>query len=56
MDSQQEVIDYLMDSWKESSGHNRNMLKSKWEMGGVGVYVEDNGDMAKVFATQHFCR
>ena len=56
MDSQQEVIDYLMDSWKESSGHNRNMLKSKWEMVGVGVYVEDNGDMAKIFATQHFCR
>jgi uncharacterized protein YkwD len=55
MESQQEVIDFLMESWKASSGHNRNMLKSKWEMGGVGVYVEDNGNTAKIYATQHFC-
>jgi|GEM_PF-1542663 len=54
-DNQQEVIDFLMESWKASSGHNRNMLNSRWEMGGVGVYVEDNGNTAKIFATQHFC-
>lgn len=49
----------LMKSWKNSPGHNANMLTED-ELGGVGVFVkmviDTNGiaDREKIFAVQSF--
>jgi uncharacterized protein YkwD len=40
----------LVDAWKRSSGHAKNM-KSGWDVTGVGVAVAPDG---RVFATQIF--
>jgi uncharacterized protein YkwD len=40
----------LVDAWKNSSGHAKNM-KGKWDVTGIGVAVAPDGT---VFATQLF--
>ncbi len=53
IDTQQEAIDYAMESWAQSPGHRRNMLSRNRETSGVGVYIEESS--GKVYATHHLC-
>ncbi len=48
-----EQADYVMTSWKNSPGHNANMLKSKWNYVGIGIYF-DNNNYNDLYATQEF--
>jgi len=49
----EELAAGLVTQWMESPSHRENMLHDRWESGGVGVYVTDDG---QVFATHNFCR
>ena len=35
-----------------SDGHRENVLASRWNSEGIGIYVTDEN---KVYATQNFC-
>lgn len=52
-ESDEELAVALVDQWMNSSGHRENMLRERWESGGVGVYITEEG---KVLATHNFCR
>ncbi len=52
-ETDQEVAQGLVRQWMESPSHRENMLHDRWESGGVGVYVTDDG---QVYATHNFCR
>lgn len=51
--SDEALAEGLVTQWMESPSHRANMLNDRWESGGVGVYVTDDG---QVFATHNFCR
>lgn len=38
----------ITNGWKNSSGHNENMLRSKWIKNGIALYILDNGRYAIV--------
>ena len=42
----------LMDQWKNSPGHNENMLSPTWKSVGIGVCVSSDGQ--RVYAAQLF--
>jgi len=52
-ESDEELATALVGQWMNSTGHRENMLRERWESGGVGVYITDDG---KVLATHNFCR
>ena len=52
-ESDEELATALVNQWMNSSGHRENILRERWDSGGVGVYVTDEG---QVFATHNFCR
>jgi len=52
-ESDEELAVSLVNQWMNSTGHRENMLRERWESGGVGVYITDEG---KVLATHNFCR
>ena len=45
------VAEVLFTQWKNSAGHNANMLNSSYTRFGFGAYVKDNG---AIYATQEF--
>ena len=47
------IAEMLFQQWKESPGHNANMLQSMFNSIGFGLYVNASG---KVYATQQFGR
>jgi uncharacterized protein YkwD len=49
--SAQDLANRLFNSWKESSGHNQNMLRESFSSFGFGFEIASNG---YVYATQHF--
>jgi uncharacterized protein YkwD len=51
------LVDRMVDSWMDSPGHRKNILRSRWTSAGLGVYVHPlpDRDGAVVFATQNFC-
>ena len=46
-----EIAEDLFTAWKNSPGHNANMLNSSFKQIGFGIYVNSSG---KVYATQEF--
>jgi uncharacterized protein YkwD len=46
-----ELAGYVVEGWRLSDGHRRNMLDTRWSAVGVGVHVGD----AEFFATANFC-
>ncbi|SNZ04838.1 Cysteine-rich secretory protein family protein [Natronoarchaeum philippinense] len=52
-ETDEQLATALVEQWMNSSGHRENILRERWESGGVGVYVTAEG---KVLATHNFCR
>jgi len=52
-ESDEQLAEALVEQWMNSPGHRENILRDRWESGGVGVYVTQDG---KVLATHNFCR
>ncbi|MFC6728281.1 CAP domain-containing protein [Natronoarchaeum mannanilyticum] len=52
-ESDEELAVALVGQWMNSTGHRENMLRERWESGGVGVYITEEG---KVLATHNFCK
>lgn len=50
-----ELAASVVAQWMNSEGHRENILNERWEYVGTGVYIDDRGDRAEVFATQNFC-
>ncbi|MGL5434258.1 MAG: CAP domain-containing protein [Lachnospiraceae bacterium] len=40
--SEEELASWVVDNWMMSTGHKENVLDSRWEETGIGVYVVDN--------------
>lgn len=53
LESEEELAQWFVDAWMNSTGHRENLLDADWEEEGVGVYHDDQD---RVFATQKFCR
>jgi len=47
----EELAGYVVEGWRLSDGHRRNMLNTRWSAVGVGVHVGDE----EFFATANFC-
>lgn len=43
-DTLESLSEQIVDGWLNSSGHKKNMLNSKWEETGVGVYITGGGE------------
>lgn len=43
-DTLESLAEQIVDGWLNSSGHKKNMLNSKWEETGVGVYITGGGE------------
>jgi uncharacterized protein YkwD len=50
--TEEDVAEYLVNEWVNSTTHRRNLLGEDWRSVGVGVVVDENGT---VFGTQAFC-
>lgn len=48
---QDRVIQRALESWKNSEGHNSNMLNPNWHETGIGISVSND----KIIITQNFC-
>lgn len=48
-----QAADALFDQWKNSSGHDKNMLAQN-NVVGVGVYIAKHGTFTRVYGTQKF--
>jgi uncharacterized protein YkwD len=51
----EDVSTALVQQWMNSTGHRENILTEKFEYVGTGIYIQDRGDKAQVYATQNFC-
>ena len=52
LESEDEVAQWFVDAWMNSTGHRENLLEPDWERQGIGVHLDDE---SRVFATQKFC-
>lgn len=50
-DTGEEVARRIVNGWMNSEGHRENILTARWDMEGIGVYVDGN----RVYASQEFC-
>lgn len=41
----------IVNGWMNSEGHRENILTARWDMEGIGVYIDGN----RVYASQEFC-
>ena len=48
-----QAADALFDQWKNSSGHDKNMLAQN-NVVGVGVHIAKHGNFARIYGTQKF--
>ena len=48
-----QAADALFDQWKNSSGHNKNMLAQN-NVVGVGVHIAKHGNFTRIYGTQKF--
>lgn len=48
-----QAADALFDQWKNSSGHDRNMLAQN-NVVGVGVHIAKHGNFTRIYGTQKF--
>ena len=48
-----QAADALFDQWKNSSGHDKNMLAQN-NVVGVGVYIAKHGNFTRIYGTQKF--
>ncbi len=48
----EELAAGLVDGWMDSPPHREAILTERWDRGGVGVYLTDDG---RAFATHNFC-
>jgi uncharacterized protein YkwD len=53
--SRTELADRAVDGWLSSPGHRENLLRDDWGREGVGVVVDVEGDVVRVYVTQNFC-
>jgi uncharacterized protein YkwD len=44
-----------VESWRQSAGHRRALLRPQWDDMGIGVYVADSGAETTIYVTQNFC-
>lgn len=47
-----ELAESLTEQWMNSPGHRENILRSRWDLSGVGIYITEDDT---VYATQLFC-
>jgi uncharacterized protein YkwD len=52
--SLQEVCEWAVSGWMDSSGHRANILESRYYKTGVGVAFSDEGDFTYLYITQIF--
>jgi len=55
--SNDDVARELVQWWLNSPSHHRNLLRERWDVGGVGVHISDlpEREGVVVYATQNFC-
>lgn len=50
--SPEELAEGLVEQWMNSPPHREAILSDRWDRGGVGVYLSEEGE---VYATHNFC-
>ncbi|WP_172824880.1 CAP domain-containing protein [Halorientalis sp. IM1011] len=53
--SPDELAEGVVTQWMNSPGHRENILRSRWNREGVGVYVTETEEGTRVYVTQNFC-
>lgn len=48
----EEISSSTVDGWMNSKGHRKNILTSFWRKEGIGIYVDEDGE---IYITQNFC-
>ncbi|MBS6953509.1 MAG: CAP domain-containing protein [Enterocloster asparagiformis] len=52
----EQLAEYAVEGWIKSPGHHVNMIQSKWEETGVGVWVEESATGPVICAVQLFIK
>ncbi len=50
--TEEQIADDIFTGWKNSPGHNQNMLEKDYATEGIGIAIADDGE---VYATENFC-
>jgi uncharacterized protein YkwD len=53
--SESEIASRTVEAWLDSQQHRELMLSSRFEAGGVGVEIVEEGRTTHVYVTQNFC-
>jgi uncharacterized protein YkwD len=53
--TERELARGMVNSWMESPGHRKNIIKPVWDNQGIGIGVSETTTGTKVYAVQNFC-